>query len=147
MWGVIQVGSEPHPVSSSGPDRPKYPNVREDIGEDPARYLCRDEPWVAKARIRGIRLLETIAAWRGVERNLARREGREPRLWVIDALDERESHLREHGEFDPPVEGWDLDLGPYPPEIWEDRSAGSLPPITPHEENIADPATDGGGSS
>ena len=131
---------------SSDPDRPTFPDLRESIGEDPARYLHGREEWVARARIRGIRLRSTIRAWEAVERRLASREAREPRQWVLDALADREAFLEEHGEFDPEPVGLDPNLGPYPPELWEDRAPGDLPPITPHAENIAEPVTDGGES-
>ncbi|MHB9288105.1 hypothetical protein ACKVMT_13830 [Halobacteriales archaeon Cl-PHB] len=131
-------------AAASEPDRPTYPKVKDSIGEDPARFLCRREKWVAKARIRGIHLFEIIEAWRAVERNLAVRRGKEPREWVMEALAKREAYLEDHGEVDPDPEPPEIDPGPYTPDLWKDRTAGSLPPITPHEENIARPATDGG---
>lgn len=124
-------------------DRPTFDSLVDDIGEDPARYLYDRERWVALARIRGIHRHQTLRAFRAVERALASREGREPREWVMNALDARETYLDEHGEFDPDVKHEEPETGPYTPDQWE-RGTGSLPPITPHAENIARPATDGG---
>jgi len=130
---------------SKGLDRPQYPNVVESIGDDPARYLFNRSRWVALARIRGLRTFDEIEAWRAVEKNLANRMGviEEPREWVLDALDARESELEEHGVFDPDVDREPPETGPFTPDQWE-RDAGGLPPITPHEENIAQPVADGG---
>lgn len=127
-------------------DRPAFPNVVETIGDDPARYLYDRPRWVALARIRGLRTFDEVRAWRAVEKNLAKRKGviEEPRDWVLDALDDRETELEEHGEFDPDVDREPFETGAYDPTLWEDRGAGALPPITPHEENIAQPVADGG---
>jgi len=126
-------------------DRPEFPNLVEKIGDDPARYLYDRPRWVALARIRGLRTFEAVAAFRAVELNLARQKDvlEEPRDWVLAALAERKAQLEEHGEFDPDIEHEEPDLGPYTPDQWQ-RDPGGLPPITPHEENIARPATDGG---
>jgi len=126
-------------------DRPEYPDTVANIGEDPARYLYDRPRWVALARIRGIHKLAVVAAFRAVELNLARQQDvrEEPRDWVLEVLDEREAYLEEHGEFDPDVDHAEPETGPYTPDQWQ-RDPGGLPPITPHESNIARPATDGG---
>jgi hypothetical protein len=135
---VSQYGANTH-----DPDRPTFPALVDAIGEDPARYLYDRDRWVSLARIRGIHRFEVIEAWRAVERNLASHQGRDPRGWVMSALDEREAYLQEHGEFDPDVDYEEPETGPYTPDQWE-RDAGGLPPITPHAENIVEPVADGG---
>jgi hypothetical protein len=84
--------------------RERFPGLREDIGEDPARYL--DVPMfrppgadgssplsTAMARIRGIDQLAVANAWLAVERRL----DRGPRERVVDALQERIEYLEGHG--------------------------------------------------
>lgn len=87
-------------------DRATFPTLREEIGEDPARFL--DVPLLAsagastpfglaRARIRGIDRIATAKAWIAVERALARGdEG--PRDRVIQLLEDRIDVLEEHGE-------------------------------------------------
>jgi hypothetical protein len=84
-------------------DRETFPKLREDLGEDPARYL--DVPMFAEGggttrlatamvRIRGIDKLEVANAWLAVERRI----DRGPRQRVVDAIQERIEYLEEHGE-------------------------------------------------
>lgn len=111
-----------------GSDRARYPEIKEEIGEDPARWLDEDL-WrrgmtrtkqrgsgyhsqvvltededvshygeLVKARIRGIDSLEVLARWQAVERDLGRGEDGGPRQLVIDLLQERASELEEIGE-------------------------------------------------
>ena len=68
------------------------------LGENPARFLVEEiaadtgagtTGELIVARIRGIATRELVDYWEGVERWLARREDREPRDDVLDALQER----------------------------------------------------------
>ena len=77
------------------------------LGENPARFLVEEididtgagtSGELIVARIRGIATRELVNYWEGVERWLARRDGREPRDDVLDALQERREELEEHGE-------------------------------------------------
>jgi len=77
------------------------------LGENPARFLVEETDIdtgagtsgeLIFARIRGIATRELVDYWEGVERWLARREGREPRDDVLDALQERREELEEHGD-------------------------------------------------
>lgn len=85
-------------------DRERFPDLKADIGEDPARFL--DYPvlssksevgsplLLARARIRGIDNLATLRAWMAIERRL----DRGPRAKVLNWLDERERELEAIGE-------------------------------------------------
>jgi len=88
---------------ASSSERESFPQLREDLGEDPARYLDvpmfidgnREPPlFTAFARIRGIDRLEVANAWLAVERRL----DRGPRDPVVEALEERIAYLEEAGE-------------------------------------------------
>lgn len=77
------------------------------LGENPARFLVEEididtgagtSGELVLARIRGIATRELVDYWEGVERWLARREGREPRDDVLDALQERREELEEQGD-------------------------------------------------
>jgi len=77
------------------------------LGENPARFLVEEididtgagtTGELILARIRGIATRELVDYWEGVERWLARREGRDPRDDVLDALQERREELEEQGE-------------------------------------------------
>ena len=85
-------------------NRPRYPAVEAEIGEDPARFLWtrstdgRDtgqgdspELALAMARIRGIRSPATVQAWINVEADL----DIGPRKHIIAALNRRKSALDE----------------------------------------------------
>lgn len=78
-------------------DREEFPNLREDIGEDPARYLDHDYFLMCetiRARIRGIDSFAVLRAWEAVERRI----DRGPRDKVLEWLEEREAELGEIGE-------------------------------------------------
>lgn len=109
-------------------DRVRVPSIKEDLGEDPARWLDRDltaRPTYANVttddrghthvdvvpdsqvstdgemvidRIKSIDSLELIEAWRAVERLLADKHDRDVREPIINALDERKETLEEIGE-------------------------------------------------
>ena len=89
-------------------DISEFPNIKENIGENPTRFLDRpligsgpgvSSPFlIAKARIDGIDRLEVDNAWIAVERN-PRTRG--PRDKVLSLLEERKRYLQEHGEPHP----------------------------------------------
>ena len=99
-------------MSRLSADRERYPRVKADIGEDPARFLDYDLAEndgmraTALARIRGIDRIATVRAWIGVERAL----DRPTRERIIEALQEREAILGEIGERPDRLE-----YGPRPP--------------------------------
>ena len=79
--------------------------LKEDIGENPARYLDQLIPKIPesptsffRARVDGIDRIEVIGAWLAAERKLATEQGRQPRQHVLDALEQRREWLLEHGE-------------------------------------------------
>lgn len=74
-------------------DRPTYPELEEEIGEDPARYL-HDPDETTWARIRGIVREDVLDAWYEVETDLG------PRRRVIRALNQRRKVLDGSGESD-----------------------------------------------
>ncbi|OYR82799.1 hypothetical protein DJ84_09545 [Halorubrum ezzemoulense] len=77
------------------------------LGGNPARFLVEEididtgagtSGELIVARIRGIATRELVNYWEGVERWLARRDGRGPRDDVLDALQERREELEEQGD-------------------------------------------------
>jgi hypothetical protein len=108
----------------SGPDRARYPDRRDRIGEDPARWLDAElltpqaerTKWVqrgrheemttipdgqvsprglmVRARIQGIDKLAVVAHWLHVEHDLERG----PREFVVELLEDRAAELKETGE-------------------------------------------------
>jgi hypothetical protein len=90
--------------ATADPDRETFPEVADEIGEDPARFL--DNPLVvpgesspmllAKARIKGIADTDTIEAWIDVETRL----DRGPRKKVIALLNQRRAQLEETDQTD-----------------------------------------------
>jgi hypothetical protein len=143
------------PVHDS--DRERFPELKADIGEDPARFL--DRPFfsngagsspllLARARIRGIDSLATLRAWIAVERNL----DRGPRDRIIDLLEERQATLEEIGERPDRLDFQDDRDGRDVETIYEfydrdgnrlddDRSMASAPS---RRESTRELATDGG---
>lgn len=80
-------------------------NLKDDIGEDPARYLAvdrLDDLRLARARIQGIDYLAVLRAWGAVERRLHDRGEvtEHHREKVSGWLDEREEELSEVGDRD-----------------------------------------------
>jgi len=87
-------------------DRERFPEYKDEIGEDPARYLDADlvergpshtdtsRRRMVFDRIASIDRFEVIEAWLDVETSL----DRGPRKPVIAALNERKDHLEEIGE-------------------------------------------------
>ena len=77
------------------------------LGENPARFLVEEididtgagtSGELIFARIRGIATRDLVNYWEGVERWLARREDRDPREEILDALQERREDLEANGE-------------------------------------------------
>lgn len=77
------------------------------LGENPARFLVEEitadsgdgtTGELIFARIRGIATHDLVDYWEGVERWLARREERDPRDDVLEALQERREQLDEQGD-------------------------------------------------
>jgi hypothetical protein len=143
----------------------EFPNIEENIGENPAQFLDRpligsgpgvSSPFlVAKARIDGIDRLEFVNAWIAVERN-PRTRG--PRDKVLSLLKERKRYLEENGErphdIDPDDETIperyqgrrDVDPEDIPSEIvWPDREGGERSFLSVRSERRV--ATDGGEDS
>lgn len=95
------------PYQSSSRDRPEFPEIEAEIGEDPARFLfvgevtehgdalavdeLGDSPPLALAitRIRGIRDLDVIQAWISVEAELG------PRQQVMKELNQQKARLQD----------------------------------------------------
>lgn len=74
-------------------DRPEFPNVVADIGEDPARFLSSTTRMMPLARIRGLDSVAACNAWAAVER----------RSWggrsvILDAIDDRRTELQATGD-------------------------------------------------
>lgn len=93
--------SQPPTTGEATPDWRRA--LKQELGEDPARYLDHDLAngdgrELALARIRGLARIEVVNAWRAVERRLAHQDDREPRGKILELLDEREADLQEHGE-------------------------------------------------
>ncbi|NKE37768.1 hypothetical protein GWG54_18560 [Natronococcus sp. JC468] len=78
------------PTQAATSDRPRYPEIDEDMGEDPARFLSSSERYLPLARILGIRDRGLLSAYRAVE--LREFGGRDA---ILEAIDEREHELME----------------------------------------------------
>lgn len=85
-------------VLARQPDRPTFPSVRKDIGEDPARFLYDGgmDPW---PRLTGIDDREVAGAWLGVARALDCDEG------VQEYLERRVDELSQPPGGDRAAEG------------------------------------------
>jgi hypothetical protein len=108
-------------------DRERFPCLKEQIGEDPARYLDVDridDLQLARVRIRGIDFLATLRAWRAVERQLG------PRPKVLEWLDEREAKLERIGNRDERLADADIEgrreatPSTASTVVWSDRDGG-----------------------
>lgn len=73
---------------SSTEDRPRYPEIKADHGEDPARFLSCSERYLPLARIRGIRDEGLLSAYRAVE--LREYGGRDV---VLETIESRKEEL------------------------------------------------------
>lgn len=79
-------------------DRPTYPVVKAEFGEDPARYLALDDLYLAYARIRGIGTLALLKEWQRIE---AENWGRSK---VMKRLNARENELADEPVPEPTPE-------------------------------------------
>ncbi|SFS00219.1 hypothetical protein SAMN05216559_2328 [Halomicrobium zhouii] len=111
-------------------DRERFPGLREQLGEDPARWLDAEilgigskhvdgRSRMVRDRIESLDRIEVVRAWKAVERRLDRGDDGGPRSGIIEALDEREADLDEIGERPNRLEGRDepRDLPPVE-TIW-----------------------------
>lgn len=72
--------------------RESYPDIKDDIGEDPARFLDTDDSLqMAIVRIKGITDPEVIQSWITVETSL----DRGPRKKIMAALNQRERAIQQ----------------------------------------------------
>lgn len=78
-------------------ERPEFPDVVEEIDEDPARFLDADDGLLV-ARLSGIDRVEVAREWTKVEVALAEQQDRKPRKQVIAALNRRIKYLQHHGD-------------------------------------------------
>ena len=148
---------------STSSDRAEYPEVEQEISEDPARWLDRDllertavrqeanpisefdevhlvedtdvstPGQIVLSRIRGIDSLLVVRHWLEVEHDL----DRGPRDTIVDALQERANKLKRIGERPDR-----LPAGPRrPPEMTFEPSVGESPDQRTAAEKLA---TDGG---
>ena len=78
------------PRQAATSSRPRYPDIADEVGEDPARFLSVSESDLALARIRGIRDHGLLSAWRAVE--LREFGGRDV---VLEAIDKRDRELQD----------------------------------------------------
>jgi hypothetical protein len=91
-------------VNTGGETPAWQQKLKQDVGENPARFLDRRIPnppprnSMFRARLEGIDRLAVIGAWKATERRLAHEADREPREHVMRLLAERRDWLLEHGE-------------------------------------------------
>lgn len=83
--------------------RPTFPDVAEDIGEDPARFIVAGGELLA-SRLKGIDRVEVARKWIEVEIALAEQLDRDVNQELIGWLNRRIDHLREHGGRDEQLE-------------------------------------------
>lgn len=84
-------------------ERPTFPEVKEEIGEDPARFITfRGQ--LLTARLKGIDRVEVARKWIEVELELAEQLDRDPDQRLIGYLNKRIDALREHGGRDEQLE-------------------------------------------
>lgn len=124
-------------VADRSDDYPWTERVSEAIGHDPARFLDRplhttgigddyDGLRFIEARIKGIRRLKVVHLYKRVEKNLAKRQDREPRDEVMDLLDTQESLIQEFGDLEEYLQEAPR-RDPEPTESvvrWPDRDGG-----------------------
>lgn len=136
-------------------DRERFPDLKENIGEDPAQYLDVDrvdDLQLARARIRGIDYLATLRAWKAVERNLVENGvvSEHHRQQVMGWLDEREADLEELGERDERLADIDIQARreatqSTPSQVrWPDREDGDRETNSVDANRYQAAATDGG---
>ena len=142
------LGAWSRMIGGPSRDRETFPSLKDEIGEDPARYLDVDrvsDLELARARIRGIDFIAVIRAWKAVERNLAANGvvSEHHRSTVMAWLDEREAELEEIGERDDRVEPGSRTPSPAAEFTWVDCEGGERPTSTVDADQYRD-ATDGG---
>lgn len=129
-------------IAAEESGRETFPDVADEIGEDPARFLDVDvladdgARELLLSRIRGIDRLGTINAWIIVERKLERG----PRDRIVELLERRREHLLETGgrprfsgeELDERLrarrerrEAAEADQEPEPDPVWRHVKCGS----------------------
>jgi hypothetical protein len=138
------------------PDRERFPEIAEEIGEDPARWLDRDllestpgdqsEKWFLRKRIDGIASLEVARKWAEVERELERG----PRDPVLDMIKERVAYFNRHGTLEELLEETDIEArrestpSTSSETVWTDRPDGERNVNRPDPNRYRATATDGG---
>ena len=132
----------------TGDSRERYPDVRDDIGEDPARWLDyaliddQDAQRMARIRIKSIDSIDVARSWIEVERQLDRGPRKKIIAWLnerikaLEVIGERPDRLEARDGRKLPETNWTLNG-----EDWEDvdRSVG-----VPSDERAFAVATDGG---
>jgi hypothetical protein len=84
--------------------RRRFDELKDQIGEDPARWLDWDlftnghRRQLVRSLIKGIDTVERVRAWKAIERRLADQDDRKPRAKIMQWLDQREEWLELHGE-------------------------------------------------
>jgi hypothetical protein len=137
-------------------DRERFPEIAEEIGEDPARWLDRDllestpgdetETWRLQRRVDGIHSLEVARRWAEVERELERG----PREVVMDMIRERVAALNRHTTLEELLEETDVDArreatpSTSSEVVWTDRTDGVRTVNKPDPNRYRATATDGG---
>lgn len=84
-----------HSTRTDRDDRPRYPDLKAEYGEDPARFLWSrdgDVPMLAIARIRGIDDSDLLDAYQRVEVEIG------PRRSAIAAINRRQDQLEDRDE-------------------------------------------------
>jgi hypothetical protein len=145
-------------VRPGGPTRgrERFPETREEIGEDPARWLDRDllestpgdksEKWRLQRRVDGIHSLQVAEKWAEVERELERG----PRDPVMDMIRERVAYLNHHRTLEELLEETDVEARreetPSTDSVvsWPDRDGGERSENTVDPDRYRATATDGG---
>lgn len=77
--------------------RPRFPDIEEEIGEDPGRFLDVGGQTL-DARLEGIDSIDVARRWIEVEVELGDYREDSPRQDIIARLNARIEHLREHGD-------------------------------------------------
>lgn len=130
---------------ASRTERPRFPHIKEEIGEDPARWIVTGGETLA-ARLRGINRVDVARKWIEVEVELADIMDRKPDQELIAWLNRRMQHLKEFGgrearleerrEIDPSRRA-DVEVvvdgERYTWEEWERKRSG---PVAGGEEDV-----------
>lgn len=114
---MAEVGTSRRSGANSDADRASFPDLREHVGHDPARWLDwslmdnDDQRRLVRSLIRGLNDIATVRAWMGIERRLGRGPDDGPREQVMGWLEDREAELQTRGRAD--LDDWldDQDWG------------------------------------